>query len=82
MTESLKSKLIGRVQRVIQPDRSRKGYGFILTDDRKKLFFHQNEVVDQTLPPPGSIVRFSILEQTAPGKHDRAVNVEPITVPG
>ena len=62
--------------------RERLGYGFIVTDDWKKFFFHQQDVAGQILPEPGSRVNFDVIAQTAKNRHDLAVNIEIVSVPG
>jgi cold shock CspA family protein len=73
-------KLLGRVQRVIP--RERLGYGFIITDDYKKFFFHQQDVAGQVLPVEGSRVNFDVVKQTVNSRNDVAVNIEIVSVPG
>lgn len=73
-------KLLGRIQRVIPKERL--GYGFIVTDDWKKFFFHQQDVAGQVLPLQGTRVNFDVVRQTAKNRHDLAVNIEIVSVPG
>jgi cold shock CspA family protein len=73
-------KLLGRIKRVIPKERL--GYGFIVTDDWKKFFFHQQDVAGQVLPPEGARVNFDVVKQTARNRHDLAVNIEIVSVPG
>lgn len=75
-------KLLGRVTRIIRSDRGQdRGYGFIVTDDRITLFFHQADVIDNCLPEPSSLVTFNRVKQTAKNMHDRAVNIEIVSLP-
>lgn len=80
MTKGPTTRLLGRVQRVFTREAS-KGFGFILTDDAQKFFFHAQDVKGQLLPEPGSLVRFRPIKQTAKDKNDRAVDVEIASVP-
>jgi cold shock CspA family protein len=82
--QALGQKLLGRIQRVIEkrdkgPGR---GYGFILTDDRQKAFFHSDDVQGGRLPPLNAVVLFNLVKQTAKNRNDRAVNVEIVSTPG
>jgi len=82
--QTLGQKLLGRVQRVIEkPDKGPgKGYGFIVTADRQKAFFHSDDVQGGQLPPNNTVVLFNLVRETAKGRNDRAVNVEIVSVPG
>lgn len=80
MASTTTNRLLGRVQRVIAKGTA--GFGFIVTDDRKKYFFHQSNCVGNILPQPRSLVYFDELKQTAEGKNPRAVHVEIVSVPG
>jgi len=86
-TEQAKdTKILGRVQKVFP--RERLGYGFIVTDDWKKFFFHAQDVAGQLLPDPGSKVKFHVVRASVDAKnpekklHDHAVNIEIVSVPG
>lgn len=75
-------RLLGRVSKVILNGR-RQPYGFIVTDDYRKFFFHSKYLKGQRpMPPEGALVRFRPVEQTAKQKHDVAVDIEIVTVPG
>jgi cold shock CspA family protein len=80
MTTLIQNKLLGRVQRVVA-QQGKAGYGFIVTDDRVKYFFHSSNMTTRKLPEPGTLVHFDVLPQTAGNKRDRAINIEIIAVP-
>lgn len=67
-------KKIGRVVLAVKPA----GYGFILTDDEERFFFHKNNAVGRTLFDTGTLVRFDPVKIDTPGKKDRAINVEAV----
>jgi CspA family cold shock protein len=50
-------------------------YGFITQEDRKEIFFHQNEVVNKMVLEEGQEVEFEV---TRGPKGPYAVNVRPI----
>ena len=75
------SRLYGRVQRAIRPAGKARGYGFVLTDNQVKFFFHQDDVVGQLLPEAGSHVSFDVLPKSSPKLLDRAINVQIESVP-
>ena len=79
MTTAIQTKLLGRVQRVVA-QRGKAGYGFIVTDDHVKYFFHSSHTATKSLPEPHSLVRFDVLPQASGDKRDRAVNIE-VVVP-
>lgn len=70
--------LIGRVHQLV-PDR---GFGFIVTEDFRKFFFHAQDVDGQELPEVGSRVSFSWIKNEVEGRHDTAVNIHIISRPG
>jgi cold shock CspA family protein len=82
--QELGQKLLGRIQRVIErPEKGPgKGYGFIVTDDRRKAFFHSDDVQGGRLPPQNAVVLFNLVKQTAKNRNDRALNVEILSTPG
>jgi cold shock CspA family protein len=82
-TQALGQKLLGRIQRVIEKREKGpgRGYGFIITADSHKAFFHSDDVQGGRLPPLNAVVRFNLVKETAKNAHDRAVNVEIVSVP-
>lgn len=66
------SKMLGRVDRVIARERS--FYGFILTDDYQRFYFHCSAVEGKTIPKQNDWVEFLPLRNTG-GKNDRALRV-------
>lgn len=68
----------GRVFQVNEQKR----FGFIVTDNHWKLFFHECDVIGKLLPAKDSHVSFDVIKQP-PGssKRDRAVNLQIEAVP-
>lgn len=57
------------------------GYGFIVTDDKRKVFFNIRNVKGRRLPQMGEIVVADILLQPEHSGNYRALRVERIEVP-
>jgi len=74
-----KQKLLGRIDRAIPKGAG--GYGFILTSDYKKFFYHTDDVPNRVLPEVGTMVYFDILPETTSGKSPRAVHIEIASIP-
>ena len=81
MKQATQQKLLGRVQKVI-PTKGNKAFGFIVTDDWLKFFFHSDDVENRLIPEESSMVEFQPLRATAKGLRDRAVHIRIVSVPG
>jgi hypothetical protein len=81
MADVVKSrkKVLGRVVKV--KETSSGGYGFLLTDDHRKLFFHRKDVIDGVMPDLDWRVQCDVIRQSAKNKLDVAVNVEIVSAP-
>lgn len=56
-----------------------RGYGFIMTDRKHRVFFHIKNVKGRYMPKPGSAVVVTVMRNVAPGKNLRAASVNVVS---
>lgn len=51
-----------------------RGFGFVISEDRKDYFLHVRSIVDHVVPRIGDVVEFELAESRKPGQRPEAVN--------